>query len=352
VKKLALFVLPVITALAPLLVVLVIMQSLFSGLGVAGYQASKKQNSSEPGCAVATDLKPVDKNFNAAAFHNEWKKMAGGVLADQEQYTIEAAKKAGVSAYLFAAIMANESGWGKSRAARVQHNPSGQMNSDVIINYPSIEAGIDATGRTLNNLVVNRKLNTIEKLGAVYCPVGASNDPTGMNSSWIPTVKGMVQGFMGNTNYGLIQLGVAGGGCSSANVTISGDKVSYFDQIWKYAKAQLGKPYIFGAASVGDNPKGFDCSSYTQWVLAKSGIKLPRTAQTQWDATKRIDANDVKAGDLVFFHGTYNAGTYITHVGMMLNKTKMINASGKEVKYTEITNSYWSAHLAGFGRVK
>ena len=144
-KKLALFVLPVITALAPLLVVLVIMQSLFSGLGVAGYQASKKQNSSEPGCAVATDLKPVDKNFNAAAFHNEWKKMAGGVLADQEQYTIEAAKKAGVSAYLFAAIMANESGWGKSRAARVQHNPSGQMNSYGIINYPSIEAGIDAT---------------------------------------------------------------------------------------------------------------------------------------------------------------------------------------------------------------
>jgi cell wall-associated NlpC family hydrolase len=351
VKKLALFLLPIVGALAPFLVVLVILQAMFSGAGVASYQAAQQQNSLDTGCAVATDLSPVDKNFNAAAFHKEWQKMAGGVLTDQEQYTIAAAKKAGVSAYLFAAIMANESGWGKSAAARNQHNPSGQMSSSGIISYPSIEAGIDATGRTLNNLVVRRKLNTIEKLGAVYCPVGASNDPNGINANWIPTVKGMVQGFMGNSNYGLVKLGVSGG-CSSTNVTITGEKVSYFDQVWKYAEAQLGKPYVFGAISTGSNPAGFDCSSYTQWVLAKAGIHLPRTAQTQWNVTKRIDAKDVKAGDLVFFHGTYNAGTYITDVGMMISSNKMINASGKEVKYTSLNNSYWQAHLAGFGRVK
>ena len=48
-----------------------------------------------------------------------------------------------------------------------------------------------------------------------------------------------------------------------------------------------GYPYVFG----GDNPQtSFDCSGLIQWVYGKVGIKLPRTAQEQYDATQHIPA--------------------------------------------------------------
>ncbi|EDO1100288.1 peptidoglycan DD-metalloendopeptidase family protein, partial [Listeria monocytogenes] len=40
---------------------------------------------------------------------------------------------------------------------------------------------------------------TIEKLGAIYAPIGASNDPTGLNQNWVPTVTSIAQKFGGLT---------------------------------------------------------------------------------------------------------------------------------------------------------
>ena len=62
----------------------------------------------------------------------------------------------------------------------------------------------------------------------------------------------------------------------------------------------------------------FDCSGLTQWTYGKAGINLPRTAQQQYDVTQHIPLSEAQAGDLVFFHSTYNAGSYITHVGIYL----------------------------------
>ena len=49
----------------------------------------------------------------------------------------------------------------------------------------------------------------------------------------------------------------------------------------------------------------------------KAGISLPRTAQAQYDATQQLPLSQAKAGDLVFFHSTYNGGSYVTHVGIV-----------------------------------
>ena len=81
-------------------------------------------------------------------------------------------------------------------------------------------------------------------------------------------------------------------------------KVALKYQVWKY---------VFG----GSNPNtSFDCSGLTSWCYGKAGISLPRTAQAQYDATQHIPLSQAKAGDLVFFHSTYNSGTYVTHVGI------------------------------------
>ena len=149
------------------------------------------------------------QDFDANKFHAAWiKYFSNGVLADKESYSIDAAKKAGVNPALIAAIMGTESSWGTSAAIRGANNPSGQMSGGTIISYPSLEAGIDATGTTLHNLVVTRGLNTVQKLGAAYAPVGAINDPNNLNLNWVPNVNKLlgIFGFKSGDSIGNITL--------------------------------------------------------------------------------------------------------------------------------------------------
>ena len=117
-----------------------------------------------------------------------------------------------------------------------------------------------------------------------------------------------------------------------------------FDEALKYQ----GWRYVFG----GDSPHtSFDCSGLTQWCYGKAGITLPRVAQDQYDATQHITLEQAQAGDLVFFHSTYDAGAYITHVGIYAGNDRMYHA-GDPIGYADLNDAYWQQHLAGAGRVK
>lgn len=109
-----------------------------------------------------------------------------------------------------------------------------------------------------------------------------------------------------------------------------------------------GWRYVYGGASPTTS---FDCSGLIQWCYEKAGISLPRTAQEQYDVTQHIPLSEAKAGDLVFFRGTYDAGTYITHVGIYQGNNRMYHA-GDPIGYTDLTSSYWQQHLVGAGRIK
>ncbi|WP_142967493.1 lysozyme family protein [Enterococcus casseliflavus] len=107
-------------------------------------------------------------------------------------------------------------------------------------------------------------------------------------------------------------------------------------------------PYVFG----GSTPTtSFDCSGLTQWCYAKVGITLPRTAQAQYDSSQHLLIKEAKPGDLVFFHSTYDAGTYVTHVGIYVGNMRMYNA-GDPIGYADLNDTYWQLHLIGAGRVK
>lgn len=119
------------------------------------------------------------------------------------------------------------------------------------------------------------------------------------------------------------------------------------------AQKQLGKPYkMVGPAN---NPAygAFDCSGLVQWAFGQAGVQLPRVAQQQFDATQRIREQDLRPGDLVFFTGTYDAGTPVTHVGIYIGNGRMLQASssGNGVGYADLNTSYWRKHLYGYGRV-
>lgn len=101
-------------------------------------------------------------------------------------------------------------------------------------------------------------------------------------------------------------------------------------------KRELGKPYVYGA----EGPGSFDCSSLMQYIFGQVGIKLPRVASAQQDATTPV--SKPVAGDLVFW------GDPAYHVALYLGGNKILVApkSGDVVK---ITNLYGSPT---FGRVK
>ena len=125
-----------------------------------------------------------------------------------------------------------------------------------------------------------------------------------------------------------------------------GEKVSYPNPI--AIPINGGWRYVYGGASPTTS---FDCSGLTQWTYGKAGINLPRTAQQQYDVTQHIPLSEAQAGDLVFFHSTYNAGSYITHVGIYLGNNRMFQA-GAPIGYADLTSPYWQQHVVGAGRIK
>ena len=50
-------------------------------------------------------------------------------------------------------------------------------------------------------------------------------------------------------------------------------------------------------------------------------------------------------------HVTFNAGSYVTHVGILVSPTQMYHA-GDPIGYADLSSSYWQQHLIGAGRVK
>ena len=107
----------------------------------------------------------------------------------------------------------------------------------------------------------------------------------------------------------------------------------------------LGVPYVFG----GTSPYGFDCSGYVQYVFAKAGIDLPRTADVQYEVGTPISTTELVPGDLVFFE-TYTYGA--SHVGIYVGDGNFIHASSSRgVTVSSLSQAYYSSHYIGARRI-
>jgi cell wall-associated NlpC family hydrolase len=100
----------------------------------------------------------------------------------------------------------------------------------------------------------------------------------------------------------------------------------------KYAYAQIGKPYVWGAAG----PSYFDCSGLTLMAWARAGISMPHSAHRQFAMFPKVPRSKLQPGDLVFFYSD------IHHVGIYIGGGQMIHAptTGQNVQIGNIGESY------------
>ena len=85
----------------------------------------------------------------------------------------------------------------------------------------------------------------------------------------------------------------------------------------RYAMAQVGKAYVYGAAG----PSAFDCSGLMMMAWAQAGIALPHSSSAQYGVGRHVSSQELQPGDLVFYYSP------ISHVGMYIGNGLIVEAA-------------------------
>jgi cell wall-associated NlpC family hydrolase len=84
----------------------------------------------------------------------------------------------------------------------------------------------------------------------------------------------------------------------------------------RFALAQVGKSYVYGAAG----PSAYDCSGLTMRAWGAAGVGLPHSSGGQRGYGTPVSESELRPGDLVFYYSP------ISHVGMYIGNGLIVNA--------------------------
>ena len=120
--------------------------------------------------------------------------------------------------------------------------------------------------------------------------------------------------------------------------TVSSKRIS---KVVKHAKTFEGTRYKYG----GTNNRGMDCSGLVYVSFKEQNIDLPRVSRDMATKGVRLQLNETKEGDLVFFRTNKNKRT-INHVGLVVEHKKGVikfihSTSSRGVIVSSLEEKYW-----------
>lgn len=126
------------------------------------------------------------------------------------------------------------------------------------------------------------------------------------------------------------------------------DKDAALNDLAFYALSLTGTPYRYG----GNSPEtGFDCSGFVRHVFHSTlGIELPRSSREINVLGDRIDPNELRPGDLVFYNTLRRA---FSHVGIYLGDGRFVHSpsSGGGIRVEDMSQRYWQKRFNGARRI-
>lgn len=312
-------------------------------VGIVGGSSSSTASSSSVGSYCATTGEVSQENWDKV-FSN------AGKLSDAKDDIISISKEQGIDPVLFAAISLHETGFGKSNAIANKNNPGGLMGAGGLMSFSSLKEGLEAMGTTLHNRIIVDGLDTIDKLGSVYAPLGAANDPNNLNANWVPNITDIVKSLGGLTMNCEATEG------EMPTINFDGNTSDLRKNIIKTGTKWIGQKYYWGGGrTISDIKKGhFDCSSFVRWAFAENGIDLGPMGSTSTETLKNkgkaINIKHAKPGDIVFFD-TYKKNG---HVVIYIGDGKFIGCNGDNtsggVSIESMSSPYWKSVFSGHVR--
>lgn len=125
-----------------------------------------------------------------------------GVLKNKGDVIIQSARQNNICPIFLTAVIMHESACGTSKFARERNNVAGIYRNKGYCRFDSVDECIGFTAKLLGGkLYGSGRNNTIARVQAVYCPVGADNDPRGINKYWLNGVLKYMKTIFGDTVY-------------------------------------------------------------------------------------------------------------------------------------------------------
>lgn len=215
-----------------------------------------------------------------------------------------------------------------------ENNNSSSTNNDVIkkvgkvnISSLNVRSGAGTKYGVKRTIKKGDVVGILKTYSSGWTKVKLSSSSTGYVSAKYLSIKS------GNSSDIKVSTSSNSSSSTSNSSTTSNKNLQ---KVLSTVKAQVGKPYVYGAAG----PNSFDCSGLTYYAYKQVGTYLNRSSRAQASNGTYVSKSNLKPGDLVFFNSGSNT---IRHVGMYVGNGQFVHSPspGKSVKYENLNSSYY-----------
>lgn len=257
------------------------------------------------------------------------------------------ARRVGLDPRFLVAIAGSETSFGTYGPSQAIHNPFGLGPHMRFGSWP--DAIRYAATNLAGPLYRGDGRVTIAAIHQRWAPVGASNDPTNLNTNWTRNVS-LYYAEQGGDPAAPVFVGVPDPGAApAAPYAPAGAPVGVptgaGPAAAQRALEMLGTPH----APAGSD-RGIDAAGLVETTYGQAGATVPASVAGQAAAGTAVEPLDLRAGDVVVFAGDDGAPA---HVGLYVGGGQFVHAPGpgEVVGLASLYEARWALRYAGARRL-